>query len=113
MIYIYIYINLYIYIYIYSLLINIYDYISLLINIYDYISLLLFLVGTKTDLRVDKKTCKDLNHLGEHIIQEKQGRKLAAKIDAVKYLECSARRGRGLVEVSLNAHRLFLELWLP
>ena len=56
--------------------------------------------GTKTDLRSDRMTSKELDNMGEHIVHSRKGKKLANRIGAVKYMECSARRGHGLVEVS-------------
>ena len=56
-------------------------------------------VGTKIDLREDKETLQILAENGQAPIKREQGQKLANKIRAVKYLECSALTQRGLKQV--------------
>ena len=56
--------------------------------------------GTKIDLREDKETLTALAEVGQSPIKREQGQKLANKIRAVKYLECSALTQRGLKQVS-------------
>jgi len=60
----------------------------------------MILVGTKIDLREDKETLNVLSEQGLSPIKREQGQKLANKIRAVKYLECSALTQRGLKLVS-------------
>lgn len=55
--------------------------------------------GTKIDLREDKETLQILAENGQAPIKREQGQKLANKIRAVKYLECSALTQRGLKTV--------------
>jgi Ras-related C3 botulinum toxin substrate 1 len=69
--------------------------------------LLIFFSGTKIDLREDKETLQILADGGQAPIKREQGQKLANKIRAIKYLECSALTQRGLKQVNL-LHRLFL-----
>jgi hypothetical protein len=56
-------------------------------------------LGTKIDLREDKETLQFLADGGQAPIKREQGQKLANKIRAVKYLECSALTQRGLKQV--------------
>ncbi|XP_070498357.1 ras-related protein Rac1-like [Chironomus tepperi] len=67
----------------------------------------IILVGTKLDLRSDKRRKKDIK---EHPITYPQGCGLAKKIGALKYMECSALTQKGLnelfdevIRVALNA----------
>ena len=55
--------------------------------------------GTKIDLREDKETLQVLADAGQAPIKREQGQKLANKIRAIKYLECSALTQRGLKQV--------------
>lgn len=55
--------------------------------------------GTKIDLREDRDTLHMLADVGQSPIKREQGQKLANKIRAVKYLECSALTQRGLKQV--------------
>ena len=63
--------------------------------------------GTKIDLREDKETLQILAENGQAPIKREQGQKLANKIRAVKYLECSALTQRGLKQVLWNYFLLF------
>lgn len=56
-------------------------------------------VGTKIDLREDKDVIGVLANSGLSPIKREQGIKMASKIRAVKYLECSALTQRGLKQV--------------
>lgn len=56
-------------------------------------------VGTKIDLREDRETLAILAEQGQSPMKREQGLKLASKIRAVKYLECSALTQRGLKQV--------------
>lgn len=66
----------------------------------------MILVGTKIDLREDKETLNILSEQGLSPIKREQGQKLANKIRAVKYLECSALTQRGLKLVSVTFQHL-------
>ena len=56
--------------------------------------------GTKIDLREDKEALQALSDNGHSPIKREQGQKLANKIRAVRYLECSALTQRGLKQVT-------------
>jgi Rho family protein len=56
------------------------------------------LVGTKTDLRTDEQTKRMLGAQGQAPITPEQGGNVAREIGA-KYVECSAKTGRGVQEV--------------
>lgn len=58
--------------------------------------------GTKLDLRDDKETLAQLSEQGLSPIKREQGQRLANKIRAVKYLECSALTQRGLRQVCMT-----------
>lgn len=58
------------------------------------------LTGTKMDLREDKETLALLSDQGQSPVKREAGQKLANKIRAVKYMECSALTQRGLKQVS-------------
>lgn len=60
----------------------------------------MILVGTKIDLRDDRETLTGLADQGLSPIKREQGQKLANKVRAVKYMECSALTQRGLKQVS-------------
>merc|ERR1712117_38500 len=68
----------------------------------------ILLVGTKIDLREDRETLSILADAGQSPIKREQGQKLANKIRAVKYLECSALTQRGLKQVFDEAVRAVL-----
>lgn len=57
------------------------------------------LTGTKMDLREDKETLALLSDQGQSPVKREAGQKLANKIRAVKYMECSALTQRGLKQV--------------
>ena len=63
--------------------------------------LCLFL-GTKIDLRDDRETLSALAEQGLAPLKREQGQKLANKIRAVKYMECSALTQRGLKQVQTH-----------
>ncbi|KAF8227470.1 hypothetical protein L208DRAFT_1296641 [Tricholoma matsutake] len=58
----------------------------------------IILVGTKTDLRADDQTKRMLGAQGQAPITPEQGSHVAREIGA-KYIECSAKTGRGIHEV--------------
>ncbi|CAD6231960.1 GSCOCG00001673001-RA-CDS [Cotesia congregata] len=68
----------------------------------------MILVGTKIDLRDDRETLTLLAEQGLSAIKREQGQKLANKIRAVKYMECSALTQRGLKQVFDEAIRAVL-----
>jgi GTPase SAR1 family protein len=59
----------------------------------------LILVGTKLDLREDSGTIQKLQALGQTPISTAKGQELANKINAFKYMECSAMTQLGLKDV--------------
>jgi len=68
----------------------------------------ILLIGTKIDLREDKEALQALADSGHTPLKREQGQKLANKIRAVKYLECSALTQRGLKQVFDEAVRAVL-----
>jgi len=60
--------------------------------------------GTKIDLRDDRETLTALAEQALSPIKREQGQKLANKVRAVKYMECSALTQRGLKQVGLYAN---------
>lgn len=67
------------------------------------------LVGTKTDLREDSETLTQLAQLGHSPVRREQGIKMANKIKAVKYVECSALTQCGLKTVFEEAVRCVIQ----
>jgi GTPase SAR1 family protein len=59
----------------------------------------LILVGTKLDLREDSATISKLQALGQAPVTTAKGQELANKINAFKYMECSAMTQLGLKDV--------------
>lgn len=68
----------------------------------------ILLIGTKLDLRDDPETVRNLNADGKQPITKSQGQKMAKRIRAVKYLECSALTQQGLKPVFEEAVRAVL-----
>lgn len=66
------------------------------------------ITGTKIDLRENKETIGSLTAQGLSPVKREQGIKLANKIRAVKYMECSALTQRGLKQVS---HWIYLPVF--
>jgi small GTP-binding protein len=66
------------------------------------------LVGTKMDLRNDPDVANKLKNKGEKIVEYKEGVELANSINAIKYIECSAKSGDGLKSVFDEAIRAAL-----
>ena len=63
------------------------------------------LVGNKTDLRMDTATLERLDRAREEVVGEDEGEKMADKIKAVAYRECSAKTREGVREVFETAVR--------
>ena len=59
----------------------------------------LILVAMKTDLRDDPDTVRRLALAGQAPLSSEDGKKVAQRIGAYKYVECSARTGAGVNEV--------------
>ncbi|CAB3410331.1 unnamed protein product [Caenorhabditis bovis] len=66
------------------------------------------LVGTKLDLRDEPEPLRQLQAEGRAPITKSQGQKMAQRIKAVKYLECSALTQSGLTQVFEEAVRSIL-----
>lgn len=71
-------------------------------------SFLFIFAGTKIDLREDRETLSALAEQGLSALKREQGQKLANKVRAVKYMECSALTQRGLKQVFDEAVRAVL-----
>jgi len=68
----------------------------------------IILVGTKADLREEPKVIEKLAQEKMEPVSSAQGRAVAEKIKAVKYLECSALTQKGLKNVFDEAIRAVL-----
>lgn len=68
----------------------------------------IILVGCKKDLRNDPKIIEELRKISQKPVSAEEGAAVAQKIGAVKYLECSAKRGEGVREVFEHATRAAL-----
>lgn len=60
--------------------------------------------ATKTDLRDDKEIVGELTKKGFTPIKKEQGQKMASKIKAAKYVECSSLTQKGLRQVRKRFH---------
>ncbi|XP_067944619.1 ras-related C3 botulinum toxin substrate 2-like [Watersipora subatra] len=67
------------------------------------------LVGTKLDLRDDRQCLSELAAKGFSPIKREQGQKLASKVHARRYLECSALTQQGLKRIFDEAVRSVIE----
>jgi len=63
----------------------------------------IILVGTKTDLREDKKTLQQLQETNQEPVSREEGIALAKEIGAVQFFECSALTGNGVNDIFANA----------
>ena len=63
-------------------------------------------LGTKIDLRDDKETVGELARKGYSPIKREQAVKVAGKIKAYTYVECSALTQKGLKQVRLPNHNI-------
>ncbi|KAG8821157.1 Rho GTPase [Serendipita sp. 400] len=66
----------------------------------------LVLVACKCDLREDEETIQRLGRQGKRIIVYEEGLAVARRINASRYLECSAKHNRGVTEVFTEAARV-------
>ena len=63
----------------------------------------IILVALKTDLRNDPETVRRLALSGQVTLTPEDGQKVAQRIGAYKYVECSARTGAGVNDVFKSA----------
>jgi Ras homolog gene family, member A len=66
------------------------------------------LVGCKTDLRRDRKRTEELMKQGKNFISSEEGKRMASKIGARVYLECSSKREEGVEQVFRTAAAITL-----
>ena len=66
------------------------------------------LVALKKDLRHDENVIKELKKTNQHPVTFEEGLQIATKINAYKYLECSAKSNDGVHEVFEHATRAAL-----
>lgn len=59
----------------------------------------ILLIGTKSDLRSDDREIQLMGSQGQHPIEPAEGEQVAREIGARRYLECSAKLGRGVEDV--------------
>jgi len=65
----------------------------------------ILLVGTKSDLRKDENTIKQLNSRQQSLVTVENAQRMAKEIGAVNFLECSALTQEGLKQVFDDAIR--------
>lgn len=68
----------------------------------------ILLVGCKKDLRYDPKTIEELRKTSQKPVSPEEGEEVRRKINAQKYLECSAKTNEGVREVFESATRYAL-----
>ncbi|CCA66705.1 related to GTP-binding protein of the rho family [Serendipita indica DSM 11827] len=66
----------------------------------------LVLVACKCDLREDPATLEKLASQGKNVVVYEEGLAVARRINASRYLECSAKHNRGVTEVFTEAARV-------
>ena len=59
----------------------------------------IILVGNKKDVRNDSSAVKELGKMKQEHVKPEDGRRMAEKIDAFAYLECSAKSKEGVREL--------------
>ncbi|XP_066445270.1 rho-related GTP-binding protein RhoB-like isoform X2 [Eleutherodactylus coqui] len=69
----------------------------------------IILVANKTDLRNDEHIRNELAQMEQQLLQTEDGRAMATRICAYKYLECSAKTNDGVREVVETAARAVLQ----
>jgi len=65
----------------------------------------ILLVGTKSDLRKDDSTIKQLNSRNQQMVTIESAQRMSKEIGAVNFLECSALTQEGLMQVFDEAIR--------
>ncbi|KUI58362.1 GTP-binding protein rhoA [Cytospora mali] len=70
----------------------------------------ILLVGLKSDIRWHAKTVEKLRKHGKTLVTLEQGEQLRESIGAVRYLECSARTGEGVLDVLEETTRVALQV---
>jgi len=68
----------------------------------------IILVGCKMDLRNDPRTIEELRRAGHKPVSFEEAASVAQKIGATRYLECSAKEGKGVKAVFEHATRAAL-----
>jgi len=69
----------------------------------------ILLVGTKSDLRKDSQTTKQLAQRGQKMVAPESANSMAKEVGAAKYLECSALTQEGLKQVFDDAIRAAMQ----
>jgi len=69
----------------------------------------IILVGCKKDLRFDQRTIEELAKTSQKPVTPEQGEEVKKRIQAEKYIECSAKTGEGVREVFEEATNACLE----
>ncbi|XP_072402200.1 ras-like GTP-binding protein Rho1 isoform X2 [Diabrotica undecimpunctata] len=67
------------------------------------------LVANKLDLRTDPEAIKTLGDKNLHPVSQEEGERMAKKIKAIKYMECSAKHLFGIKPIFEEAARIALE----
>ena len=70
----------------------------------------IILVGNKKDLRNDPKTIEELASKKQEPVKIEEGHAMAETINALAYLECSAKTKEGMKEVLETAARATLQV---
>lgn len=69
----------------------------------------IILLGCKVDLRDDPRVIEQLRAQNQTPVTTAEGERVAKEIDAVEYIECSARTGQGVRDVFQAATRAALQ----